>query len=294
MTHLRGLFAGRTALIQFLTLLVSVLTGLILYWIAGLFFTQTALSETTGGLRFLQFVSELCLLFLPALAVACLCSRRPSHYLSIRKLSDPPVWAGVVVSMFLLSPAITLSGFLNSRLQLPAFMAPVEQWMRAREETVGRLLETLFAGNDPSSLLLNLAVVAAAAALAEEFFFRGALQRILEQRVSGHHAVIWITAIIFSLVHLQFYGFVPRMLLGAYLGYLLYWSKCIWLPVLAHFTNNAMAVIGMSSLHLKENSFVTGEIPSSGILSFSVAALVCLCLFFSCVRYLRRRLRCFS
>ena len=57
------------------------------------------------------------------------------------------------------------------------------------------------------------------------------------------HLAIWITAIIFSAIHLQFYGFIPRMLLGALLGYLFYWSGNLWLSILAHFVNNGFAVV---------------------------------------------------
>ncbi len=54
---------------------------------------------------------------------------------------------------------------------------------------------------------------------------------------------IWVSAILFSALHMQFYGFFPRMLLGAFFGYLLLWSGSLWLPIIAHFVNNCVAVI---------------------------------------------------
>ena len=57
------------------------------------------------------------------------------------------------------------------------------------------------------------------------------------------HVAIWLTAVIFSAVHMQFSGFVPRMLMGALFVYMLVWTGSLWVPILLHFTNNAMAVI---------------------------------------------------
>ena len=91
---------------------------------------------------------------------------------------------------------------------------------------------------------------------------------------SNPHTIIWIAAILFSAFHLQFYGFLPRMILGAYFGYLLYWSKSIWIPVFAHFVNNAFAVIGMSDSRLKDNEFVTGDIPAEHLLTLSYRRLI--------------------
>ena len=102
--------------------------------------------------------------------------------------------------------------------------------------------------------------------------------------------IIWIAAILFSAFHLQFYGFLPRMILGAYFGYLLYWSKSIWIPVFAHFVNNAFAVIGMSDSRLKDNEFVTGDIPAEHLLDFCLIAALSFLLFILVNRRLKRLL----
>jgi hypothetical protein len=59
----------------------------------------------------------------------------------------------------------------------------------------------------------------------------------------NHHVAIWITAILFSALHAQYFGFIPRMVLGAVLGYLFYFTNNLWIPIFAHFVNNGMAVI---------------------------------------------------
>ena len=72
----------------------------------------------------------------------------------------------------------------------------------------------------------------------------------LEER-GNIHLSIWASAIIFSAIHFQFYGFIPRLLLGALFGYLYYWSGNLLIPMFAHFVNNAFGVI-MIYLHRHE------------------------------------------
>ena len=115
--------------------------------------------------------------------------------------------------------------------------------MKQMEESADSISETLFGNLTNGTLFVNIIVMAALPAICEEFLFRGTLQNLLEKKSSKPHLAIWITAIIFSAIHLQFYGFIPRMLLGAYLGYLLYWSRSLWLPVLAHFLHNALSIL---------------------------------------------------
>ena len=109
-------------------------------------------------------------------------------------------------------------------------------------------------------LIFNIILIAIIPALGEELFFRGALQGVMKAW-KGAKLAIWITAIIFSAIHLQFYGFVPRMLLGAFFGYLLFWSENIWLPIIAHFVNNVLAVI---FYYFKFNGYQVPDIDTIG------------------------------
>jgi membrane protease YdiL (CAAX protease family) len=92
-------------------------------------------------------------------------------------------------------------------------------------------------------LLINIFMVALIPALGEEFLFRGMIQRILYEWFRNKHLAIWIAALLFSLMHYQFLGLFPRVLLGALFGYLFVWTGSIWMAVLAHFINNGVAVI---------------------------------------------------
>jgi membrane protease YdiL (CAAX protease family) len=82
-------------------------------------------------------------------------------------------------------------------------------------------------------------------AIGEELLFRGVILRIFTNWTKNHHWGVWISAILFSALHMQFYGFIPRMLLGVLFGYLLVWSGSMWLPIIAHFINNGVAVVVM-------------------------------------------------
>ena len=129
---------------------------------------------------------------------------------------------------------------------------------------------------------------ALAAGITEEFLFRGAVQRVIGGWTRNHHIIIWSAAILFSAFHMQFFGFLPRMLLGAYFGYLLYWGRNIWIPVFAHFTNNAFAVISMSDAKLKDNEFITGDISAQNLLPYTVIAIISLFLFYACAKKIKQ------
>jgi hypothetical protein len=101
-----------------------------------------------------------------------------------------------------------------------------------------------FEDRSTGGLITNLLVMALVAALSEELFFRGLLQRMFIQNRMNAHVAIMLTAILFSAFHLQFFGFVPRLFLGIILGYLYHITQNLWVPIAAHFCNNAIAVLG--------------------------------------------------
>lgn len=294
---LKGIYAGKPALFQLLLLLLCLLFGAILSSLVGtgLFFMFHGLSgnitQYPDMMRMMQLISALGTFLLPALAVAWLCSSDPTSYLYIKRRVDVKILLLVLISMFLFSPTITLTALLNKQMVLPSFMAPIENWMKAQEALAEQLTNTLLEGSGVLTLLYNLLVIAVMAGITEEFLFRGALQRIIGQWTTNHHIVIWSAAIVFSAFHMQFYGFLPRMLLGAYFGYLLYWGRNIWIPVLAHFINNAFAVFSMSDTRLKDNEFITGDISNANLLPYSALAIITLILFALLAQHIRRSLQ---
>ena len=271
------LFCGGAVIATLITMLISLFTG-----ISGMDMSMT---------RVIQTISSLGLFLLPAIGMALFCDASPRHYLFLHKVNDERVWLLVLASMFLIAAPINFIAMLNQQMELPTFMAPVEQWMRSQEDLAQQLTQNMIGDGTPQLLAINLIVMALCPAITEEFFFRGALQRLIGKWNSNSHVVIWSAAILFSAFHLQFYGFIPRMLLGAYLGFLLLWTRSIWIPVFAHFINNATAVIGMSDKNLRESALVTGEIPTDQIFQYGIAAAISLILFIFLNQYLKKILK---
>ena len=281
--------AGTQALLLIFLFCGGAVIATLITMLIGLF-TET--SEMNMSMtRIIQTISSLGLFLLPAIGMALFCDTSPRHYLSLRKVNDERVWLLVLASMFLIAAPINFIAMLNQQMELPTFMAPVEQWMRSQEDLAQQLTQNMIGDGTPQLLAINLIVMALCPAITEEFFFRGALQRLIGKWNPNPHFVIWNAAILFSAFHLQFYGFIPRMLLGAYLGYLLLWTRSIWIPVFAHFINNATAVIGMSDKNLRESALVTGEIPTDQIFQYGIAAAISLILFIFLNQYLKKILK---
>ncbi len=290
---LKGIYAGKPAIFQLIVLLLLILAGAVFssliamglfYMIYGLHADITLYPDM---MRLLQLISALGTFLFPTLALAWLCSSHPKEYLSIGKMPKGRILLLTLLSIFLLTPSISLTGILNKQMELPSFMEPIENWMRAQEETAEQLTLKLLAGEGIITLFFNLIVIAVTAGVTEEFLFRGALQRVIGKWTRNHHIIIWSAAILFSAFHMQFFGFLPRMLLGAYFGYLLYWTRNIWIPVFAHFVNNAFAVISMSDASLKDNEFITGDISTQNLLPYTIVAIVALFFFVRCCQKLK-------
>jgi len=122
-------------------------------------------------------------------------------------------------------------------------MKEIEKSMRAQEDTMEVLTTRFMQMGNVKDLFINLIVIAFLPAFIEELFFRGLLQTLIHKWLKNIHITIIITAIFFSAIHMEFFGIIPRTILGLILGYLFYWSGSIWSSIFFHFLNNASAVI---------------------------------------------------
>lgn len=165
------------------------------------------------------------------------------HYFPAEKynFSKLLVLSGLFLICF--NPIMAIIGEWNMQMTLPDSMTSLENWMRQQENEMADLTKGLVMTDSIPILLMNILVVAVLPAIGEEFFFRGALQGIVKRWLTNPHVAVWLTAVIFSAIHIQFFGFFPRLLLGAFFGYMLLWTQNIWIPVFAHFVNNAMVAI---------------------------------------------------
>lgn len=171
------------------------------------------------------------------------------------QLNQFPNWifvgAGLlfVVGIF---PVAQSSYWINQQLPLPT-------WMKDMEKQANELVKILLHMDSPAELLLNLLTVGVVAAVGEELVFRGIVQQQLSRMLHNPILGIWVTAIIFSAIHMQFVGFLPRMILGAGLGYLCYWSRSLWLPILVHFLFNSLQVVAYYFLGEKADQFAPDQ-----------------------------------
>lgn len=225
--------------------------------------------QATGELKWFQFVQTLATFFVPPLIVAWLCSDNSKRWLQIDTAPKWWMFVGAILVMIMALPGINLLADWNSRMSLPDWLKPLEDLMRQQEEVAQALTERFLQGKGIGMLLINVGLLALLPAAAEELTFRGMLQKLIPNK----HVAIWVVAIIFSAIHFQFYGFVPRMLLGAMFGYMLVWTGSLWIPMTMHFVNNAVTVVAYWVIYnnnLNPNSvetFGTGETLWLGIVS---------------------------
>jgi membrane protease YdiL (CAAX protease family) len=166
----------------------------------------------------------------------------PMRELGFRKPNSAWLLLIGVVLMFVSLPLTNLLTSWNEKMNFGAAFESLEALLQQLEETAGDLTERMLQVDSFSGLLFNLLVIALIPAIGEELTFRGVLQQALTRRCNVHVAV-FLSAFIFSFIHFQFYGFLPRMFLGLLLGYLFYYSGSLWTSILMHFVNNGAAVV---------------------------------------------------
>jgi uncharacterized protein len=189
-----------------------------------------------------QGVGVVFLFVIPSIVFALVWTKAKARYLGITQLAPKPTFIIAGLGIVFAQPLINWLSIVNQKMVLPNFLAGVEQWMQRSEKQAEILTNAFTKGDTVDVLVLNLVVIALMAAFSEELFFRGVLQKVLLECVKNKHLAIWIGAILFSAFHMQFYGFVPRMIMGAYLGYLFLWTGSLWTSIWVHFLNNGTAV----------------------------------------------------
>jgi hypothetical protein len=142
-------------------------------------------------------------------------------------------------------PLISIIQELNKMIDFPDTWN-IESWMRSKEDLAKNLTEIIVSYDTVSEFLIALIVIAILPAIGEELLFRGIFQNELKGILKNPHAAIWITGFVFSALHLQFYGFLPRMMLGVIFGYLYYWSGNLIVPMIVHFLNNALTLLAVN------------------------------------------------
>ncbi|MEA4982925.1 MAG: type II CAAX endopeptidase family protein [Paludibacter sp.] len=257
-----------------LTFVSALLFSVISILIAGNDLTNIYVLKTT------QFLQSVGIFIVPALILSFVWSAKPFELLMINRKPDLRNILYAMVVMVVAIPAINLLGEINHLVKFPAYLSMIEDYLLEMEQRAEELTNIMLSVSSMTGLLINIGLIAVIPAVGEELFFRGTIQRLLQDKMKIH-AAVWITAFIFSSIHFQFYGFIPRLLMGAFLGYLFAWTNNLWVPIVAHFTNNALAVIffylkntGQTSVDLENignsETYLTGIISmvTVGVLIF--------------------------
>ena len=201
--------------------------------------------ETIGLLKFFQIINQLGMFIIPVIVFTLLANRKFWKYLYLDSVPHLPL---LISGGLLMITSIPLVGFLaeiNQGLNLPESWSAIEKWMIKSEDDANELMKVFLSTSSIGSYLLNMFMIALMAAVGEELLFRGALFRIFQDWSKNVHVSVFLTALFFSAFHLQFFGFLPRFMLGIFLGYMLVWSRNLWIPIFVHSIYNGFAVTAM-------------------------------------------------
>ena len=262
---LKGLFAGSSPFSQLIILGFTMMAGIMLFMLAGIFlapfilgipytelanvFNDGAATQNLNTMRYMQVLQGIGLFIIPAFLAAYLFSKNATCYLSLSQTASSKSFGAVLLLMLAAIPCINFLAALNEMIVFPESLSGLEQSFRDFEEAAMQLTKLFLNVDHAGGMLFNIFMIAILPALGEELIFRGLLQKIFTRWTGNHHTGIIITGFLFSLMHFQFYGFFPRWLLGVMFGYLLVWSGTLWLPIFAHFVNNAVAIIVSFLIH---------------------------------------------
>jgi membrane protease YdiL (CAAX protease family) len=199
--------------------------------------------KVPNALWIIQILSTTIPIFIASVVFANLIIKDPKDYLKPTQKVPGLLWLVVFCVMVISTPLIECLNNFNQKLVLPHFLDAVQHWMRETENQAQKLTAVLLQMKTIPSMLFKLLVVGLLTAIVEEFMFRGVIQTIFTKWTKNYHVAIWVTAALFSAFHMEFFGFLPRMMLGVLFGYFVVWSGSIWTAVWGHFINNGTAVV---------------------------------------------------
>jgi uncharacterized protein len=252
-------FSDRSPLHQlFVTLMTVIIVGTLLFALflltGSLFFNtdpgvlqNKSMEAALQDPRFIKFTllaQDISFFIVPGIIILKIFN--PGHQVDIMSVKTLTINEVILAAILAICsfPITGLAGQLNSGMVLPDQLSGVEQWMKDKEDYADHVMELIMTPETLRGMWLNILIIAAIPAIGEELIFRGILQKILHNFFRSGHLAVWITSFLFSAIHFQFYGFLPRFILGLIFGYLFLWSRNLWIPVTAHFINNAVPTVG--------------------------------------------------
>jgi len=196
--------------------------------------------EVISGMKVMQALSSVLIFLLPAFIFAIIVyGGKATNFLGLKPAPLKPMYVLAIVLIVVAFPFVFWLGEVNQMIPLP-------KWMGNLEQEATKQMQQFLKARNSGEIFLNVLIIALLPATCEEVCFRGALQRIMIHITKNAWAGIIVTSILFSALHLQFQGFLPRMFLGMILGAIYWYSGSLWPSILAHFVNNAIQVIVVS------------------------------------------------
>ena len=217
--------------------------GLIIGSVLGVIFPIVTGSDIMGlnSLRFMQISSQIFTFVLPPIVYALLIKENPFKSLGFNKTTITWLFLGVAM-MYAILPLNSVFAEWNANIKFPDSMTDFERFLQDMQERATEIMERFVNVTSIGGLILNLFMIAGLAALGEELLFRSIIQTSLIKICKNAHIGIIIASAIFSIIHMEFYGLLPRFVLGMLLGYMYYYSRSIWIPIAMHFANNGTIV----------------------------------------------------
>ncbi len=254
---MKGLFQHKTAGQQFFLLLslslfsffvIGLLGTYALTIITGISLEQVGALDTLDPkhpwlpffIRGMQAVQFIGLFLVPSwFAGKYFTTQSASSYLGLRKPNYPGFWLVGTFAILIALPMVQWLGEINRAIEFPAELT---NWIRSKEDEANETVKALLSRHTVKDLLLNLFFVAGLAAVGEELLFRGVVQRIFVRQFGQAWPAIIFSAFLFAALHMQFYGFFPRLALGILLGAIYWYSGSLWVAILAHFVYDAILI----------------------------------------------------
>ncbi len=207
-----------------------------------MFIIENPSKENIAVIKFMQAFQTIGIFIIPATIAAAFMHTNSSQFLFLKKQPYLISTVIVILSMIACIPVINFAAAINARLDLPETMNLIEEKIQQLRDNYNYLTGLFLESTSFKGFLANVLIMAALPAIGEELLFRGIFQRLFTDWTKNVHIGIIIAAFLFSFFHFEFYGFLPRFLLGILFGYFLAWTSSLWIPILAHFINNFVIV----------------------------------------------------
>ncbi len=212
--------------------------------------------------------SLVCFLIFPLLFISK--TSFPIQYDSWNNNSQVAIssFSNVFVMMLFVLPLSSVLAEWNQIIQFPDFLAGFETWARNSEKQIAALTQVITHFGSFTDFLVGLLIIGVLAAVGEELAFRGVLQPLFIHLFKNSHVGIWVTAFVFGAIHMQFFSFLPRFMLGALFGYLYYYSRNLWVPIVGHLVNNSLSLFFVYHYGMSETDLPIGELDQNQGLIF--------------------------